>query len=148
MGTCSGLRRYYTMLFAADLVADLAAPQVAPLTELDTTSTVHFAVYDGEELRKLVLLNMDFFNGTSFGNGSSTTDAPRPARQFHVGATLGKELRVRRLTGETSDATGGVTWAGQSVDGDGVVVGAVDVARVTDGVVTVLASEAVIVERG
>lgn len=136
------------MLFAADLVADLAAPRIAPLEELDTTSSVHFAVYDGEQLRKLVLLNLDFFNGTSSANGTPTDDFGRPARRFDVGATLGKQVQVRRLTGENSAATSGVTWAGQSVDGDGAVVDAVQVERVSDGVVTLLASEAVIVERG
>jgi hypothetical protein len=130
------------MLFAADLVADLEAPEIAPLAELDTASTVRFAVYDGGQLRKVVLLNLDFFNGTS------ETNATRPARRFDVGATLGKQLQVRRLTGENSAATSGATWAGQSVDGDGAIVGEVEVERVTDGVVTLLASEAVIVERG
>ncbi|KAG8158323.1 hypothetical protein KVR01_012084 [Diaporthe batatas] len=139
---------YYTMLFAADLVSDLPAPQIAPLTELDTTSTVHFAVYDGEELRKVVLLNLDFFNGTISANGTSATDATRPARQFDMGAALGRELRVRRLTGDDSAATDGVTWAGQSINGDGAVVGELRVEKITDGVVTLLASEAVIVERG
>lgn len=57
-----------------------------------------FAVYDGDQLPKLVLLSLDFFNGTSSANSS--------------------------------------------------VVGAVEVERIAEEVVTVLASEAVIVERG
>ena len=130
--------RYYSMLFIADLVADLNAPRVAPITSLDSSSAVHFAIYDNDQIQKLVLLNMDYFNETT----------PRSSKEFNVASSLGSKLNVRRLTGQSSDARTGVTWAGQSVDGSGGITGDLNIESVSTGIVTLLASEAVIVERG
>lgn len=77
------------MLFVADLVDDLKDPRIASLPNLDTNSLVHFAVYDAARLAKLVVLNLDFYDGT-----------PRwPSKKLRVGKILGQKLRVRRLTG-------------------------------------------------
>lgn len=57
-----------------------------------------FAVYDSGQPRKLVLLDLDLINSTSSANGTPASDA-RPSRRFDVGATLGKQLQVRHLTG-------------------------------------------------
>ena len=127
------------MLFVADLVADLKDPKVAPMPDLDTDTMVHYAIYDGKKLQKLVLLNLEYFSGTSQSSRRSTT--------FGSARLLGTKLRVRRLTGANSAATAGVTWAGQSVDGDGSIIGAVKTESVHDGRVSLFASEAVIVER-
>ncbi|KAK4041439.1 glycoside hydrolase superfamily [Parachaetomium inaequale] len=130
---------YYAMLFIADLVADLKDPKVAPMPDLDTDTTVHYAIYDGKKLQKLVLLNLEYCSGTSQSSRRSTT--------YGSARLLGKKLRVRRLTGANSAATTGVTWAGQSVDGNGSIIGAVKTESVDDGRVSLFASEAVIVER-
>jgi hypothetical protein len=127
------------MLFVADLVAGLASPRVAPMPDLDTDSAVHYAIYDGNTLQKLVLLNLEYFEGTS--------QSARPSRVYGSARLLGTKLKVRRLTGVNSAATTGVTWAGQSVDANGAIVGALRTEAVEDGVVSLLASEAVIVER-
>lgn len=125
------------MLFVADLVSNVSSPRVAPMPDLDTDTAVHYAIYGGNELQKLVLLNLEYFGG-----GSS-----RPSRVFGAARQLGTRLKVRRLTGASSAATRGVTWAGQSVDGNGVVVGDLKAEIVEDGEVRLGASEAVIVER-
>ncbi|OGM39579.1 hypothetical protein ABOM_011758 [Aspergillus bombycis] len=128
---------YYSMLFIADLVADLKVPRVAPITSLDSSSAVHFAIYDNDQIQKLVILNMAYFNGTT----------TRSRREFNVASSLGSNLRVRRLTGQSSDARTGVTWAGQSVDASGSIIGDLSIEKVSTGLVTLLSSEAVIVER-
>ncbi|KAI9368486.1 hypothetical protein BJX61DRAFT_546498 [Aspergillus egyptiacus] len=119
-------------------------PRVAPIPSLDSPSAAHFAIYDNDHLQKLVLLNTEYFTG----NGTSA----RPSRDFDVASILGPKLRVRRLTGRSSDATTGVTWARQRArqraDGDGNIIGALEIEDVSDGIVSLLASEAVIVERG
>jgi len=127
------------MLFIADLVADLQSPRVAPMPDLDTDTAVHYAIYDGNQLQKLVLLNLEYFGGTS--------QSTRPRRAYGSAGLLGTRLKLRRLTGPNSAATRGVTLTGQSVDANGAVVGDVKTEFVDDGVVSLLASEAVIVER-
>ena len=126
------------MLFIADLVADLKVPRIAPITSLDSSSAVHFAIYDNDQMEKLVILNMEYFNETN----------TRSSREFNVVSSLGSNLRVRRLTGQSSDARTGVTWTGQSVDASGGIIGDLSIENISTGLVTLLASEAVIVERG
>lgn len=128
--------RYYAMLFVADLVGDLADPTVARLTDLDTDSLVHFAIFDCGRLIKLVLLNLEFFDGTS----------PRPVQHLDLEESLGRNLRVRRLKGVVSASQTSVEWTGQSVAEDGTIAGRLDVEQVHDGFVSLFASEAVIVE--
>lgn len=130
------IRRYYAMLFVADLVEDLKDPSVARLTDLDTDSLVHFAIYDCGRLAKVVLLNLNFSDETS----------TRSSIKLSLSHVLGNDLHVRRLTGTESAAQTGVTWAGQKVDDSGNLIGLLDVEDVNDGVVTLLASEGVIVE--
>ncbi|GMG11843.1 unnamed protein product [Aspergillus oryzae var. brunneus] len=125
------------MLFIADLVADLNGPRITPITSLDSNSAVHFAIYDNDQIQKLVLLNTEYFNETT----------TRSSREFNIASSLGLNLKVRRLTGQSSDARTGVTWAGQSVDASGGITGDLNIESVSTGIVTLLASEAVIVER-
>jgi hypothetical protein len=124
------------MLFVADLVGDLTDPATARLTDLDTDSHVHFAIFDCGRLTKLVLLNLEFFDGTS----------PRTVQHLDLGKYLGRNLGVRRLTGAVSASQTSVEWAGQSVAEDGTIAGRLDVEEVHDGFVSLFASEAVIVE--
>jgi hypothetical protein len=51
------------------------------------------------------------------------------------------------LTGSSSIATTGLTVAGQTVDEQGNLSGAIVVEQVADGVISVGSSEAVIIER-
>ncbi|EXK26201.1 hypothetical protein FOMG_17171 [Fusarium oxysporum f. sp. melonis 26406] len=129
---------YYSMLFVADLVAGLRAPTIAPITSLDTQSAIHFAILDNNRLEKLVFINTEYFNATT----------RRLSRDFSVGFILGKNPKVSRLTGRSSDATVGVSWAGQKVDSEGKIRGHAKIERAHNGIIRVWASEAVIVERG
>lgn len=127
------------MLFMADLVGDLDRPSIAGLHYLDTSSLVHYAVYEGEQLRKLVLLNLQHCDGTG----------ERSSHEFDVSYILGsEELQYKRLTGNMSAATTGVTWAEQHISNDnGELEGKETFEYSHDGVVKLLASEGAIVER-
>ncbi|GAB7331892.1 hypothetical protein MBLNU13_g03824t2 [Cladosporium sp. NU13] len=114
---------YYAMLFVADLVGDLTDPTTARLTNLDTDSFVHFATFNCGRMVKLVLLNLESFDGTS----------PRPFQHLDLGKSLGKNLRVRRLTGPVSTSQTSVEWAGQSVAEDEIIIGRLDVEEVHNG---------------
>ena len=126
------------MLFVADLVTGLESPTIAPTRQLDTSSAVHYAIYDQGRICRLVLLNTAFYDGSG----------ERLSHHFNAGSLLGAQhLRFRRLTGRTSAATNGITWAGQSVDNEtGDIVGEEKIEEVGDGVVTLLASEGAVVE--
>ncbi|KAI6914968.1 hypothetical protein KC318_g267, partial [Hortaea werneckii] len=130
---------YYGMLFMADLVGDLDRPSIAGLHYLDTSSLVHHAVYEGEQLRKLVLLNLQHYDGTG----------ERSSHEFDVSYILGsEELQYKRLTGNMSAATTGVTWAEQHISNDnGELEGKETFEYAHDGIVKLLASEGTIVER-
>ena len=128
---------YYTMLFMADVVGNLRDPKISPLKSLDTASAVHFAVYDKGKLQKLILLN------TQLAEGNSS----RSSIEFNVKSVLGSKIKIQRLTGPNSAAKTGVSWAGQTVGKDGKIEGSRKVERSSNGIVTLLASEAVVVER-
>lgn len=85
----------------------------------------------------MVILNLDYFNGTT----------SRTYKTFDVSSEFGKEVNVTRLTGATSVAQDGLTWAGQTVDGQGKLSGAKVIEAVTNGVVTIGSSEAVIIQK-
>jgi hypothetical protein len=96
-----------------------------------------YAIYSGGTLQKVVAINLDFFNSTT----------PRPTPQsVDVSEVLGQSLSIRRFTGASSDATGNVTWVGQSFD-TGPGVGNLTVENYNDGKVSVGASEAVLIEK-
>jgi len=125
------------MLLLADLVADMASPRVYRVSYLDTYDLAHYAIYNGLVLQKMVLLNMHYHNG------STNT---RPLKTINLTPVFRKDIRIKRLTAPNTIAKTGVTWKMQSVDAMGKIVGREDVEIRSDGVVTLFASEAVIVE--
>ncbi|KFY04146.1 hypothetical protein O988_00965 [Pseudogymnoascus sp. VKM F-3808] len=133
----SGL--YYGFLLFADLVSNLGrTPEISPIPSLDSTGLAHYAVYSSSfNLQKLVILNLDYINGTN----------PRTYKTFDVSSEFGKHVTVKRLSGSSSIATQGLTWAGQTVDENGHLTGAKVIEKVTNGVVSIGSSEAVIIER-
>lgn len=131
------LSSYYGYLFVADLVSELHEPQISPIYSLDAENMAHYAIYSSSrELQKMVILNLDYFNGTT----------SRAYKTFDVTSVFGKNVAVTRLTGSTSIAQQGLTWAGQTVDGQGKLVGTKVIERVTNGNVSIGSSEAVIVQ--
>jgi hypothetical protein len=112
--------------------------QVAPIPSLDAFDLAHYAVFSSSSsLEKIVILNLDYINATT----------ARTYKKFDLSSTLGKNLKVKRLTGSSSIATTGLTVAGQTVDEQGNLSGAIVVEQVADGVISVGSSEAVIIER-
>ncbi len=130
--------RYYGLLLFANLVSDLDHnARVAPIPSLDAFDLAHYAVFSSSsKLEKIVILNLDYINATT----------ARTYKEFDL-STLGKNLKVKRLTGSSSIATAGLTVAGQTVDGQGNLSGAITVEQAADGVISVGSSEAVIIER-
>jgi hypothetical protein len=95
-----------------------------------------YALYSGNTVRKIIALNLEFFNATT----------ARPvAQDIDVSAVLGQRVSVRRFTGVDSTATGNVTWAGQNFD-TGAGVGSLMVEKYYKGQVSLGASEAVLIE--
>lgn len=95
-----------------------------------------YALYSGDTIQKIIALNLEFYDSAK----------NRPVSQdIDVSHVLGQTVSVRRFTGVGSDATGNVTWAGQSFD-TGFGVGTIIVENYTKGEVSIRASEAVLIE--
>lgn len=124
------------MLFVADIVSDLTSPSIFRLAHLDTFDLAHYAIYDDDSvLQKMVILNTAYFNGTG----------ERPENYLDVTSVFGNEVQVKRLTAPSAIATSSVTWANQTVDTTGSIVGDVSIESVADGLIRMAGGEAVIV---
>ena len=132
---------YYSLLFYADLIADISEPTILELSAFESDELALYAVYNGSEVAKVVVLNLAFYNDTSMQRG---------LEWINVGALFGgEEVEVGRLTGPMSITTEAeeVTWLGQSFE-----EGSPSGKRAFEGVgcgglVDVKASEAVIIQR-
>jgi hypothetical protein len=100
--------------------------------------TLHYAIYEQGNLEKPVILNTHFYNDTTTAG---------PVKEINVTPVLGEHINYRRLTALSTIAKTGVTWAGQTVDGSGKIVGSLGVEGSSDGKVELFASEAMILER-
>jgi len=132
--------RYYGFLFFANLVKDLGDDtKIAPVLSLDGPSVVHYAIYSADSTipEKLVVINLDFSNAT----------IARQQRTFDVSPVLGQHVKVTGLMGPSSGATTGISLAGQTVDGEGSIIGVKTLEYPAGGIVSVGSSEAVIVEK-
>ena len=96
-----------------------------------------YALFDGEDLSKLVVLNLQTFNETSDA-------ASRPSRNYQFKIPKDYESgRVERLTAPGSDSEKDVTFGGVSYDydlemGQPVVVGSEkESAEINDGVLSI-----------
>jgi hypothetical protein len=136
--TLTDRHRYYSMLFHADLVSNLHKPRIARISHLDSRELAHYAIYDGSGLEKIVIINTAYYYGTG----------ERPVKTSDFSSSLGKRLKVRRLTGPAVKANVDISWSGQKEDSERKLEGLLIVERVRDGLVTIKAGEAVIVQRG
>lgn len=129
---------YYSLLFIADLVGDVLVPTILELSAFETSTLAVYAIYNGDELSKIAVLNLAFYNDT-------TTE--RQTQAIDVSAVLGRTINTTRLTGPLSITTSveNTTWAGQTYS-----TGEADGTRTTEysdnGVVNIAASEAVIIQ--
>jgi hypothetical protein len=130
---------YYSLLFIADLAGDILAPTILELSAFESSTLAAYAIYNGNILSKIAVLNLEFYNDTM---------TERPTQAIDVSAVLGKSLCVTRLTGPLTITTSveNVTWAGQTyANGDADGIRATEYSN--NGMVEVAASEAVIIQR-
>ncbi|KZL86111.1 glycoside hydrolase family 79 protein [Colletotrichum incanum] len=126
--------------------------------EGDNEQSAAYAAYHGDTLARLIVINMQAYNSTI--NGTGTTPDPNPKSRKDFGYSFevpwdGGLANVRRLRANGSDAITGITWDGWSYnyeldEGKPVKLDNVTVeeyALVSGGQVlfTALASEAVII---
>ncbi|KAJ4349118.1 hypothetical protein N0V95_004860 [Ascochyta clinopodiicola] len=137
---------YYGNWFTATALGDSNA-QVVPI--VNTTNLAGYAIYSGNrhrsELKSIVLVNMDVFNSTS------TPASQRPSVDFAIPEGLGGKnckATVRRLAAAGAEVRDGIAFAGRTVALDGTISGYESEESVSRGVVTVKASEAVLVTLG
>lgn len=122
---------YYGQIMVASALgrSDDARIVHIPLAE-DTESA--YAIYNGDDLLKLVVLNLQAFNQTS-GQDS------RPTREYKFQVPdHGRRAKVERLMAPGSDATDGISYdydlrAGRLVNVDP----ATEMVRIRNGVVSV-----------
>lgn len=134
---------YYGNWFTATALGDSDA-QVVPI--VNTTSLAGYAIYSSKrhrsELKSVVLVNMEVFNSTS------TPATKRSSVNFTLPKSFGGKnckASVKRLTAAGAEVRDGITFNGRAVALDGKITGKESKERVTNGVVNVKASEAVLV---
>lgn len=128
---------YYGNLFAAKA---LAAGDKKVVNLLNTTSLEAYGIYEGDELASVAVVNLQEFN-------ASMPVGERVYTAFTLPEVDGgwDDAEVRRLTAPGVDSKTNITFAGQSVDSDGKIVGSLALEAVSEGAVLVGAGEAVLV---
>lgn len=113
---------------------------------LSTDTSAGYAIYGAGKprsrpgLQAITLVNLAVYNATA------TPGAPRGQVEFQLPAECkGKKASVQRLTAPGVEAREGVSFGGQSVGLSGDIGGPKVVEAVKDGIVSVKASEAVLV---
>ena len=124
---------YYSFLFLADAIAGLTNTNIYEAMKSDTL--VIYAIYQKQTLARLVVIDLEYWLASS--------KQDRPCRNIDISQFFKTPVNVRRLKGNGSDATMGVTWAGQSFS-SGSASGALVVEKLSN-MVNVCSSEAVII---
>lgn len=75
---------------------------------LEDDTEAAYGIYEGGDLSKLVVLNLDAFNETTHGE--------RPSRAYEFRIPGVKSARVQRLTAPGSDSTDNLLFGGVSYD--------------------------------
>jgi hypothetical protein len=134
---------YYGNLLLAQA---LSAGNKQVVQILSTPTTAGYAIYGASKprqrpgLKAIALVNFNVYNATATpGRARSQIDFQLPAE------CSGKKATLQRLTAASVDARDGVTFGGQSVSLTGDITGRKEVEKVKGGVVSVKASEAVLI---
>ncbi|KAJ5653850.1 hypothetical protein N7490_000853 [Penicillium lividum] len=98
---------YYGQIMVASAIGHSKDTRVVniPLSE-DTESA--YAIYDGDKLSKIAVVNMRAYNATNTGS--------RPNREYKFKAAGNHHAKVERLTAPGSDSLENVTFGGVSYD--------------------------------
>ena len=134
---------YYGNLFTSTVFAG-GDKQVVNL--VNETALTAYAVYNasqgeaGAALDSVVVVNLEMFNVSQSAEERTSVEVQLPLAMGE-----GDGAMVRRLTARGVDAKEGITFAGQSVDEEGKIVGALEVEGPVNGTVTVRAGEAVMI---
>ena len=137
---------YYGNLFTFTALAG-GNKQVVNL--LNETSTTAYAIYNAGNssagadpaLNGLAIVNLASWNETQ-------PQTERPYIAFNLPTTEIEDwsaATLRRLTAPGVDSQNNITFAGQSVDGKGRIIGELNVEKVVNGTILVAAGEAVLV---
>ncbi|KAL9095137.1 MAG: hypothetical protein Q9165_002740 [Trypethelium subeluteriae] len=113
------------------------------LEALESDGLALYAFYEGDELYKVLVLNLDFYSAAE-----ASEAVPRPQKQVDVSAVLGTQVRAFRLTAPSSEEMdpAEVTVIGQNY-ANGTAAGTPDIEYFVNGIVCIGASEALIIER-
>lgn len=98
---------YYGQIMVASAIGHIEDARIVniPLSE-DTEAA--YAIYDGNKLSKLVVVNMRAHNATTTGS--------RPSREYTFKVAGNYHAKVQRLIAPGSDSLDGVTFGGVSYD--------------------------------
>lgn len=141
---------FYGLAAGADFIGSAGNLKIQPLDLTSHPNVVGYAGYNGGELSKVAVLNLNFWNGEEESGKRGQRDINLTDLPDEV-----KRVRVSRLTGANATAEEGITWAGKrwtaENDGkeyqDGEKPVTLDVKNNSPvGNVTVQASEAILVE--
>ncbi|GME22790.1 Glycoside hydrolase family 79 protein [Neofusicoccum parvum] len=141
---------FYGLAAGADFIGSAGNLKIQPLDLTGHPNVVGYAGYNGGELSKVAVLNLNFWNGEEESGKRGQRDINLTDLPDEV-----KRVRVSRLTGANATAEEGITWAGKrwtaENDGkeyqDGEKPVTLDVKNNSPvGNVTVKASEAILVE--
>lgn len=130
---------YYGQIMTASALANITDPRIVPIL-LTYDSESAYGIYSGNELAKIVVVNMRAF----FSNSGDEDGRPEHYYRFDVSGGNPRKTRVERLVAAGAESTGNVTFGGVSYDCNAGGLGRpVQVARagemldVEDGVVGV-----------
>jgi hypothetical protein len=61
---------YYSLLFLAELLSDISSPTILELSAYENNNLAAYAIYDGQELSKIAVLNLAFYSDTNIENAT------------------------------------------------------------------------------
>ena len=106
---------YYGNIATAAALGSITADtrvQNIPLKNVNTATSVAYAIYAGSKLARLMIINLNQYNYTA----ASLSSRPYTTYNFTVAASCAGVGVVQRLIANGSDATTGITFNGASYD--------------------------------
>jgi hypothetical protein len=108
---------YYGNIVVAAMLGDVTgnATRIANLPLQDEREAA-YAAYVGDELKRVLVLNLRQYNYTVNGTSSIPNPVPRPSEQYTIQLPDGYNgtVGIQRLVANGSDAISGISWDGVS----------------------------------